>query len=271
MNLPNSITMSRICCIPLLIWMLSVYFPFHSFYGEQEMVASLLFILASITDGTSNTLMLGERPPAADRSFGWWSYSDYDNLLATQNYINLYPNCPTPGVYGPGKITNNCDSNHFWSLHTGGGNWLFGDGSVHFLPYASAALTVPLATRPAAEDPYRGLFDLPYLAASLRVLMLTMVLGGLFFLLLPRQAGATRARTSGAMNRHLTGFDEKVKLGQLGEILENDSVVMSVEFTDEQNKSIQPRGEPLWRGVTLTSYEKGEWQWHSQQLGRLDF
>jgi prepilin-type processing-associated H-X9-DG protein len=107
--------------------------------------------IASISDGTSNTLMLGERPPAADLSFGWWSYSDYDNLLATQNYINIYPNCPTPGLYGPGNIHNNCDSNHFWSLHPGGGNWLFGDGSVHFLPYAASPQTIPLATRSGGE------------------------------------------------------------------------------------------------------------------------
>jgi prepilin-type N-terminal cleavage/methylation domain-containing protein/prepilin-type processing-associated H-X9-DG protein len=107
--------------------------------------------IASITDGTSNTLMLGERPPAADLNFGWWGYSDYDNLLATQNYINFYPGCPTPGVFSPGNITNNCDSNHFWSLHTGGSNWLFGDGSVHFLPYAASAQTIPLATRAGGE------------------------------------------------------------------------------------------------------------------------
>ena len=55
-NLPNSITMSRICCIPLLIWMLSPYFPFHSFHGEQEIAASLLFIVASITDGVDGYL-----------------------------------------------------------------------------------------------------------------------------------------------------------------------------------------------------------------------
>src|SRR5207253_1189906 len=27
---------------------------------------------AGITDGTSNTLMVGERPPSADLWFGWW-------------------------------------------------------------------------------------------------------------------------------------------------------------------------------------------------------
>ena len=32
--------------------------------------------------------------------------------------------------------------------------------------------------------------------------------------------------------QHLTGFDEEVQLGQLGEILESDDVVMSVEMFD---------------------------------------
>ena len=58
--------------------------------------------------------------------------------------------------------------------------------------------------------------------------------------------------------QHLTGFDEEVKLGQLGEILENDSVVMSVELFDESAASgSRRRGEPLWRGVTMASYENG--------------
>jgi len=62
MNLPNSITMSRIASVPLLIWILSSVFPFTGHGatglrgGEQEIIASIVFILASITDGLDGYL-----------------------------------------------------------------------------------------------------------------------------------------------------------------------------------------------------------------------
>lgn len=63
MNLPNSITMSRVACVPLLIWILSPVFPWQGGHGavgmrggEQELIASLVFILASITDGLDGYL-----------------------------------------------------------------------------------------------------------------------------------------------------------------------------------------------------------------------
>jgi len=37
-NLPNSITLTRIFSIPLLIWLLSTN-HFHAFDGEQELLA----------------------------------------------------------------------------------------------------------------------------------------------------------------------------------------------------------------------------------------
>jgi len=110
--------------------------------------------IGDISDGTANTLMVGERPPSADLQWGFWAWSDYDTLLATQDYIGaqfFYSGCPSPGIYRAGNLTNNCDSNHFWSLHTGGANWLFADGSVRFLAYSGAAATLPLATRAGGE------------------------------------------------------------------------------------------------------------------------
>jgi CDP-diacylglycerol--glycerol-3-phosphate 3-phosphatidyltransferase len=55
MNLPNSITMSRIVMIPLLLWILSPHYPWQH-NGEQEIAASVLFVLASITDGLDGYL-----------------------------------------------------------------------------------------------------------------------------------------------------------------------------------------------------------------------
>src|SRR5437868_8567264 len=54
-NLPNYITLSRIVSIPLLIWLLSTN-HFGAMYGEKELLASALFIAASITDGIDGYL-----------------------------------------------------------------------------------------------------------------------------------------------------------------------------------------------------------------------
>jgi CDP-diacylglycerol--glycerol-3-phosphate 3-phosphatidyltransferase len=54
-NLPNSITFSRILAVPLLIWILSSS-RFAAVPGERELVASLVFIAASITDGLDGYL-----------------------------------------------------------------------------------------------------------------------------------------------------------------------------------------------------------------------
>lgn len=54
-NLPNYITMSRVLSIPLLMWVL-LSSRFTSFYGEREILASVIFICASITDGIDGYL-----------------------------------------------------------------------------------------------------------------------------------------------------------------------------------------------------------------------
>ena len=55
MNLPNYITLTRIASIPLLIWILCSP-RFNDQNGEREVLASSVFILASITDGIDGYL-----------------------------------------------------------------------------------------------------------------------------------------------------------------------------------------------------------------------
>jgi CDP-diacylglycerol--glycerol-3-phosphate 3-phosphatidyltransferase len=53
LNLPNSITLSRIACVPFFVWVLSSG-VFHT--GTQELLATGIFVLASVTDGLDGYL-----------------------------------------------------------------------------------------------------------------------------------------------------------------------------------------------------------------------
>ncbi len=85
-NLPNSITLSRIACVPVLIWVLSPKFPVHGAHGEQEIIASALFILASITDGVDGYLA---RRRGQITTLGMLLDPLADKLMITAAYIIL--------------------------------------------------------------------------------------------------------------------------------------------------------------------------------------
>jgi len=85
-NLPNSITVSRIAAVPILIWMLSPYFPHGSFYGEQEIITCLFFILLSISDGVDGYLA---RSRGQITTMGMLLDPLADKLLITAAYICL--------------------------------------------------------------------------------------------------------------------------------------------------------------------------------------
>jgi prepilin-type processing-associated H-X9-DG protein len=117
--------------------------------------------LADVTDGTSNTLLVGERPPSANLVLGWWyagwgqrKNGDGDLVLGvrSRNYGGYGRGCPEgPFHFVPGKFDNQCDAFHFWSPHPGGAHFAFADGSVRFLKYSADPVMPALATRAGGE------------------------------------------------------------------------------------------------------------------------
>ena len=123
--------------------------------------------ITDIRDGTSNTLLIGERPPTGDQYLGSWQGYEAEagiGVAGTEVWANQAgtswagpawgngPPCPYPAYYGPGSLQDPCSYNHLWSFHTGGSNFALGDGSVRFISYNINYQTLlSLATRAGGE------------------------------------------------------------------------------------------------------------------------
>ncbi len=101
--------------------------------------------MAEITDGTSNTLLIGERPPSNNLLYGWqWAGAgDRPSFGATDVALGVLERPATPDAapdfFREGTLHDPQDLHryHFWSLHPGGANWAMADGSVRFLTYSA--------------------------------------------------------------------------------------------------------------------------------------
>jgi prepilin-type N-terminal cleavage/methylation domain-containing protein/prepilin-type processing-associated H-X9-DG protein len=141
----------------------------RSFYTDDMTRDGLFFLNSSVTlpgisDGTSNTLMFGERnrvDPTYDRIYGGsfagrsgWAWSNslpgFDYLFGAVRPINWL--MPPSITSDPGFLYEDDRFSTYGSFHSGGANFAFADGSVRYLSNSTNLVVLQyLSTRAGGE------------------------------------------------------------------------------------------------------------------------
>lgn len=123
---------------------------------DSDLKSKQTVTISQISDGTSQTILLAERPPAADGNFGWW-----DSRCCIEDTISpvvgnrkpfssgINGKCPDPAYFGPGEYQDRCAFNRLWSCHREGGMFCMADGSVRTINFAIAE--VPAGSKTLLE------------------------------------------------------------------------------------------------------------------------
>jgi len=120
--------------------------------------------ISDILDGSSNTIIVGEKGLGKETLFGSWftSFGYGNGEFDATNGVNDFlpknsgglPQCPKGVPFSfqePTSVDSPCSFIHYWSFHNGGGNFLFADGSVRFLAYSIGDKLSTLSTRSGGE------------------------------------------------------------------------------------------------------------------------
>lgn len=99
---------------------------------------------------------------------------------------------------------------------------------------------------------------LPTTAISL--LILIVIFAAPMFFMLPRVGGAGFGANQSGISA-LTGFSDKVRLGEIGRIQQNDEVVMRVRIENKDPKTLSGLH---WRGIALDEFDNKTWKQSKQ-------
>jgi len=115
-------------------------FPPGDKYFVGILGRNVLRKVTEVTDGTTNTILLGECAGNVSR---WHMGAQWDDNGGTGAWCNpgtelviggCDPNAPDKSKPTPGPLSMNCTNvNELYSFHSGGVNVVMGDGSVRFL------------------------------------------------------------------------------------------------------------------------------------------
>jgi prepilin-type processing-associated H-X9-DG protein len=93
--------------------------------------------LQQIVDGTSQTILVGERPADGDAYWGWWAAGRGVDDHGLGDYVLDV----SEGLHD-GDFMESAALLRYWSAHPGGAQFTMCDGSVHFLRYSIDQPTV---------------------------------------------------------------------------------------------------------------------------------
>jgi len=101
--------------------------------------------MASVIDGTSNTLIIGERSASNQLLYGWqWAGAGDPPHFGTADVVlGVHERAGSPtgatDFFRPGSANDPSSLHrlHFWSNHPGGAQWALVDGSVRMITYAA--------------------------------------------------------------------------------------------------------------------------------------
>ena len=130
--------------------------------GDGMLYSGSKVRIADVTDGTSSTAFVGERPITGDNYYGWGfapygnGCGDGDTVIGSRDTwlaTSLGDVATNVGLKAPVKANNTTevDGAHFWSFHTGGCNFVYADGSVQFLNYNANSVFPQICTRNGGE------------------------------------------------------------------------------------------------------------------------